>query len=237
MDLRRLLLIVVLIAAVAVGVLWLPLRDWLAFGIAWVELHPTLAWPAFIGTYVIATVLAMPASILTLASGFVFGLPLGVALTSAGSTLGACSAFAIGRYLAREWIARRIASDRRFEALDLATHHGGFTIVFLSRLSPLFPFNLLNYGLALTSVRFRDYALATWIGMLPVTTLYVYIGAAASDLRELFSGGAETGVAGRVLLFGGLAATVALTVLVTRKARQALDRHLRAEMTLSEHGR
>jgi uncharacterized membrane protein YdjX (TVP38/TMEM64 family) len=236
MGLRRLLLLAVLIAAIAVGALWLPLRDWLAFGSVWVELHPTLAWPAFIGVYVMATVLAMPASILTLASGFVFGLPLGVALTSAGSTLGACGAFAVGRYLARDWIAHRIASDQRFEALDLATRHEGFTIVFLTRLSPLFPFNLLNYGLALTSVRFRDYAFATWIGMLPATTLYVYIGAAASDLRALFAGDVETGVAGRVLLFGGLAATVALTVLITRKARQALDRHLRAEIALSEDG-
>lgn len=236
MGLRRGVLLAVLLAAIAVGLVWLPLRDWLAIGIDWVELHPTLAWPAFIGVYVAATVLALPASILTLASGFVFGLPLGVVLTSAGSTLGACAAFIVGRYLARDWVAHRIASHRRFEALDLATRHEGFTIVFLSRLSPLFPFNLLNYGLALTSVRFRDYALASWIGMLPVTLLYVYIGAAAGDLRALLAGEVETGAAGRVLLFGGLAATVALTVLVTRKARQALDRHLRAEIAMSEHG-
>ena len=172
----------------------------------------------------------MPAFILTLAAGFVFGLPFGVALVSAGSTLGACSAFLIGRYFARGWVEKRIENHSGFRALDLATRHEGFVIVFLVRLSPIFPFNLINYGLSLTAVRFRDYAIATWIGMLPVTVLYVYIGTAASDLGQLVGGDLDTGLAGRIALFAGLAATVVLIAFITRKATKVLGQHLEREL-------
>jgi uncharacterized membrane protein YdjX (TVP38/TMEM64 family) len=169
--------------------------------------------------------------LLTLAAGFVFGLPVGTVLVSAGSTLGATAAFMIGRHLARDWIERRIEGRANFEALDRATRHSGFIIVLLARLSPLFPFNLLNYGLALTAVRARDYILASWAGMLPATVLYVYIGTVANDLSELTGGQADSGMAGRVLLIGGLVATAVLTVLITRRATKILDQELRHRMT------
>ncbi len=219
----------VMIVSMLVAVVLLPVTEWLTLGIAWIETHPTLAWIAYVATYIVATVLVIPASILTLAAGFVFGLPLGVVLVSIGSVLGASAAFLVGRFFARDWVAKRIAGLPRFRALDRATRHEGFVIVFLTRLSPLFPFNLINYGLALTSVRFRDYFLASWIGMLPVTILYVYIGSVAKDLTELTSGGVQGGVVGRVLLFVGLAATVLLTIVITRKATRTLARHLERE--------
>src|SRR4030095_36542 len=105
--------------------------------------------------------LAVPGSILTLAAGFVFGLPVGVALASAGSVLGATLAFLVGRLVARDWVEQRTAAWPRFRALDAATRHDGFVIVLLARLSPLIPFNLLNYLLSLTATRFRDYVLRT----------------------------------------------------------------------------
>ncbi len=219
----------VMVVSMLVAVVLLPVAAWLTLGITWVETHPTLAWIAYVATYIVATVLVIPASILTLAAGFVFGLPLGVVLVSIGSVLGASAAFLVGRFFARDWVAKRIASLPRFRALDQATRHEGFVIVFLTRLSPLFPFNLINYGLALTSVRFRDYFLASWIGMLPATILYVYIGSVAKDLTELTSGGVQGGVVGRVLLFVGLAATVLLTIIITRKATRTLARHLERE--------
>ncbi len=219
----------VMVVGMLVAVVLLPVAEWLTLGITWVETHPTLAWIAYVATYIVATVLVIPASILTLAAGFVFGLPLGVVLVSIGSVLGASAAFLVGRFFARDWVAKRIASLPRFRALDQATRHEGFVIVFLTRLSPLFPFNLINYGLALTSVRFRDYFLASWIGMLPATILYVYIGSVAKDLTELTSGGVQGGVVGRVLLFVGLAATVLLTIIITRKATRTLARHLERE--------
>ena len=223
-------LLVVALGALVLALRWLPLTEWLGLAIVWIEEHRTFAWAVFVVTYVCSTVLLMPAFILTLAAGFVFGLPFGVALVSAGSTLGACGAFLIGRYFARDWVAKRIEKHSGFKALDLATQHEGFVIVFLVRLSPVFPFNLINYGLSLTAVRFRDYALATWIGMLPVTVLYVYIGTAASDLGQLIGGDLDTGLAGRVALFAGLAATVVLIAFITRKATRVLGQHLEREL-------
>lgn len=216
--------------AIVVALRSLPINEWLGLAIVWIEGHRSVAWAVFVITYVLATVMLMPAFILTLAAGFVFGLPLGVALVSAGSTLGACGAFLIGRYFTREWVEKQIENHSRFRALDLATRHEGFVIVFLVRLSPVFPFNLINYGLSLTAVRFRDYALASWIGMLPVTVLYVYIGTAASDLGQIIGGDVETGLAGRAALFAGLAATAVLIAFITRKATRILGQHLEREL-------
>lgn len=221
--------------ALLVAVAVLPIQPWLAAGTQWIETHRMLAWVAYVGAYVVATVLLMPGSVITLVAGFVFGLPLGIALVSAGSVLGAVSAFLVGRFFAREWVAQRIAKLPRLHALDMATHHEGFTIVFLARLSPVFPFNLLNYAFGLTAVRLRDYFLASWIGMLPGTILYVYLGSVAKDLTELIRGDIQSGLAGRVLLLAGLAATLVLTVLITRKATRALNAHLDRE--LAEDGK
>jgi uncharacterized membrane protein YdjX (TVP38/TMEM64 family) len=218
-------MVVIMLVIVALA----PVTEWLTLGITWIQTHRALAWVVYIATYIVATVFVVPASILTLAAGFIFGLPLGVVLVSIGSVLGASAAFLVGRFFVREWVTKRIAGLPRFRALDQATRHEGFVIVLLTRLSPLFPFNLINYGLALTSVRFRDYFLASWIGMLPVTILYVYIGSVAKDLTELTIGGAQGGMAGRVLLFVGLAATVVLTILITRKATRTLSQHLASE--------
>lgn len=214
--------IMALLAAVALS----PITEWLAVGLAWIEQHPRLAALVFIASYVLAAVLVVPGSLLTLGAGFVFGLPLGILLVSIGSVLGAAAAFLVGRFFARAWVADRIARLPRFEAMDSATRHEGFVIVLLARLSPLFPFNLLNYGLGLTGVRFRDYFFATWIGMLPATVLYVYVGTLAKDLTSLTNGGLDNGPLGTTLLIAGFVATLILTVLITRKANRTLAAHL-----------
>ena len=211
-----------LIVAVALS----PVGEWVTLAVEWIERHQQGSWLAFVAAYVVAAVLVIPGSILTLAAGFLFGLPTGVVLVSIGSVLGAGAAFLVGRFFARDWVADRIAGLPRFKALDSATRHEGFVIVLLARLSPLFPFNLLNYGLGLTGVTFRDYILASWVGMLPVTVVYVYIGTLAKDLTQLTSGDFDRGPAGIVLLVAGFVATVALTVLITRKANRTLAAHL-----------
>lgn len=219
------IVLVVALAALSAAAIWLPLRDSLLSGIAWIQTLGSLAWLIYVLTYIVAAVLLIPGSILTLAAGFVFGLPLGVALVSIGSVLGASAAFLVGRFMARDWVSHRIADLPRFRALDSASRHDGFTIVLLARLSPLFPFNLLNYGLGITAVHFKHFLVASWIGMLPGTVLYVYIGSLASDATQLTAQGLGGGW-GRVLLVGGFLATVALTVFITRKATQALNAHL-----------
>ena len=224
-HLKPLILVAALLVLIVTVVLS-PISEWVTLAVGWIERHQETSWLAFVAAYVVAAVLVIPGSILTLAAGFLFGLPIGVVLVSIGSVLGASAAFLVGRFFARDWVAHRIAGLPRFKALDSATRHEGFLIVLLARLSPLFPFNLLNYGLGLTGVKFRDYVLASWAGMLPVTVVYVYIGTLAKDLTQLTSGDFDRGPAGVVLLVAGFAATVVLTVFITRKANRTLAAHL-----------
>jgi uncharacterized membrane protein YdjX (TVP38/TMEM64 family) len=172
--------------------------------------------------YAVAVVALMPAFILTLAAGAIFGLSLGVLYVFIAAVLGSAAAFLISRYVARSAIERRLAGNARFAAIDRAVGEQGRKIVFLLRLSPAFPFTLLNYALGLTRVRFADYLIASF-GMLPGTLLYVYYGKLAGDVAAL-AGGAhvEKGFGYYAVLVLGLAATVLVTVLVTRTARKAL---------------
>jgi uncharacterized membrane protein YdjX (TVP38/TMEM64 family) len=225
---RRPLILLVTLLAVLTVVALSPIRAWLEVALQWVHGHPHAAWLAFVLTYTAAAVLAVPSSILTLGAGFVFGLAAGVLLVSIGSIVGAASAFLVARHCVRDWLAARISHLPRFRALDAATRQDGFLIVLLARLSPLLPFNLMNYGLGITNVSFRDFVVASWIGMLPVTILYVYMGSLAKNITELTSG-MERGHVGTLLLVAGLVATVALTIVVTRKASRTLAYHLATE--------
>ncbi len=181
---------------------------------------------ALAGAYVAATVAMVPGLVLTLGAGFAFGLLVGTVTVSLASTLGATAAFLVGRTLARDWVAQLAARNPRFHAVDRAAQEHGFKIVLLIRLSPLFPFNLLNYLFALTSVRLRDYVLASWIGMLPGTVMYVYFGTALKSLAEVASGRVEGGMLQRVMFLLGLGVTVAVTVYVTRLARRAIRQYV-----------
>jgi uncharacterized membrane protein YdjX (TVP38/TMEM64 family) len=176
----------------------------------------------FIIGYAVATVAFVPGSLLTLAAGAIFGLAAGVVYVFVAATVGSAAAFLVSRYLARSAIERRLASNAKFAAIDRAVGAQGRKIVFLLRLSPVFPFNLLNYGLGLTQVRFADYLVAS-VGMLPGTVLYVYYGKLAGDVAALAGGAApEKGTGYYAVLFLGLAATIAVTTVVTRTARRAL---------------
>ena len=181
---------------------------------------------AFLLVYVAATVLFLPGFILTLGAGFVFGLGWGTVLVSAASTLGATASFLIGRHLARDWVAEKMRAYPRFSAVDEAVADEGWKIVGLTRLSPLFPFNLLNYALGITRVKVRHYVLASWVGMLPGTILYVYIGSLAGDLAMLGEEGRTRTPAETVFYVVGFLAAVAVTIQVTRLARRALDQRV-----------
>lgn len=227
MTARKIALVAVLlvaIAAIAIGSL--PLADGVERALSVAEQHRDLAAALFIAAYVLVAVLVLPGSILTVAAGLLFGLPFGVALTSAASTLGACAAFAVGRFAARDWVAQRVATRPRFHALVAAAGSRGFLFVLLARLSPLVPYNLLNYALSVTSVRFRDYVLATWLGMLPITVLYVYTGSIAKSLTDP---GRAPGWAAGSLIAIGFVATAALTWLIARQATRALSERLATE--------
>lgn len=191
--------------------------------LAWIGGLGNLAPILFIITYVVACVLFIPGALLTLGAGALFGVVWGTIYVSIASVTGATAAFLIGRYRARDWVARRIQSNPKFAAVSAAVGREGWKIVALTRLSPIFPFNLLNYAFGITEVRLRGYVLASWIAMLPGTVMYVYIGSLAGSLAGLGAGARSRTAAEWALYGAGLAATVAVSIYVTRIARAALE--------------
>lgn len=127
----------------------------------------------YIAIYAAAVVLAIPGSAISIVGGVLFGSVRGIVVVSVGSTLGAALAFLVSRHIARASIARRFEHNARFQALNKMAKDHGAVIVAITRLLPLFPFNLLNYGFGLTQVRFWTYVFWSWLCMLPGTILYV----------------------------------------------------------------
>jgi len=189
----------------------------------WIDSLGSVGAIAFITLYIIASVAFLPGSILTLGAGVVFGVILGSLYVFIGATLGATAAFLVGRYLARGWVSQKIEGNNKFRAIDEAVATEGFKIVFLTRLSPVFPFNLLNYAFGVTGVSLKDYFLGC-IGMIPGTIMYVYIGSLAGSLARI---GTEEQPTNHTVQWAiriiGFIATVGVTVYVTRLARKALE--------------
>ncbi|HEV8702336.1 MAG TPA: TVP38/TMEM64 family protein [Candidatus Polarisedimenticolia bacterium] len=223
---RRMALLLALAAALFIAARVLPIGAWLAsLNGLFTRLGP---WGIvlFVLVYALAAVLFVPGSPLTVGAGLVYGLGPGFAAASAGSTLGAACAFLVARYLARDRVERWVGGDPRFRAIDEAVGREGWTIVLLTRLSPVFPFNLLNYLYGLTRVPFHTYLPASWIGMMPGTLLYVYLGFAGRTVAQAATAGLARSPAEYAFWATGLLATIAVTLYVTRLARRAL--HSRA---------
>lgn len=218
----RIVIATLLVAAVGVALAVLPVKDLLAGLLDRIESVGPWGPVLLAGIYAVACVLFVPGSILTLGAGFLFGVVYGTIAVSVGSVLGATGAFLVGRTLLRTTIEKRIAAYPRFQAIDRAVGEQGFKIVLLVRLSPIFPFNLLNYAFGLTNVRPWQYVLASWIGMLPGTVMYVYLGSALKSLAEVAAGAPEGGTPQTVFFVAGLVMTVIATVVITRVARRAL---------------
>ncbi len=196
---------------------------------AWVDTLGFWGPAVFVLGYAAATLAFVPGSLLTMAAGAIFGLAKGTLLVFFGATTGATFSFLVARYLARSAIEKRLAHRPRFRAIDRAVARQGLKIIFLVRLSPVFPYNLLNYGLGLTRVKLLHYVLAC-AGMIPGTFLYVYYGKALGSLAAVASGTVpERGASQWVMLGIGLAATVAVTAFVTRIARRALAEEVDVE--------
>ena len=212
-------IIVILVAAAEFFDLQQVLHD----ALTWISGLGILGPILFAGLYILACILSLPGSILTLGAGAVFGVITGFIAVSIGSTLGATCAFLIGRYLARDLVSGRIAANEKFKVIDDAVGKEGWKIVLLTRLSPVFPFNLLNYAFGLTKVSLKHYIFASWLGMIPGTVMYVYIGSLAGKLASLGGAGRERTMGEWVLYGIGLLATLVLTVFVTRLARKTLS--------------
>jgi uncharacterized membrane protein YdjX (TVP38/TMEM64 family) len=176
----------------------------------------------FILAYIAAAVTLAPAFLLTFAAGAVFGLWRGTLLVYVGAVLGSSAVFAIASPLSRSRFLRWLDRDPRVAAVRSAVVGEGVWVMFLLRLSPVVPFVLLNYALALSGVRFRDFLVAS-VGMLPAIVMYVYYGKVAGDVTKLAAGiTPPRGPEYYVLLVVGLIATIVATTAVTRAAKRAM---------------
>src|SRR5260370_8083 len=198
-------------------------RDTIAAFLEWVQGAGLWGALLFGLAYIPAAVLFVPASVLTLGAGFVYGVAKGTVIVSLGSTAGAAAAFIVARTVGHGWVVRRMARHPALDAIGRAVESEAFKVVLLTRLSPLFPFTLLNYAFGLSPVPFKTYVLASWIGMLPGTIMYVYLGTAARSVAALLSGDVRRTPAQQAMFAAGLVATVAVTTIVTRRARRAVS--------------
>ncbi|BAT51699.1 hypothetical protein NOS3756_06260 [Nostoc sp. NIES-3756] len=198
------------------------LRD----ALQWIDGLGSVGAIAFIALYIISTVAFLPGSILTLGAGVVFGVVWGSIYVFVGATVGATAAFLVGRYLARGWVAKKIADNQKFAAIDQAVSKEGLKIVLLTRLSPVFPFNLLNYAFGITGVSLKDYVIGS-VGMIPGTIMYVYIGSLAGNLAMIGTDSQPSNptLQWTIRIFGFIA-TLVVTVYVTRIAQKALEKEV-----------
>lgn len=210
------------LVGVAAAALLLPVGEWSVALLRWIEGLGPWSKVLLCVVWIPTAVALVPGAVLTLGTGFLLGVGWGLVVVSVGSTLGAAAAFLVGRTVARGWVEERIEQRPRFQAVDRAVSTDGFKVVLLTRLSPLFPYNFQNYAFAVTGVSFREFVLGSWIGMLPGTLLYVYLGSTAQALATVASGTRQRSVLEWAFYGVGLAATVAVTWYVTRRARRVL---------------
>ena len=223
-TIQKLPLLAVIVIGLFIAMKLLPVQQWLRSFNDWVGKMGIVGIFIFIGVYAVATVLLAPGSVLTIGAGFAFGLWKGFLAVSGGATLGAALAFLVARFIARERVAAIAQRNEKFRDIDSAIGKQGAKLVFLLRLSPVIPFNLSNYLYGLTGVKFWPYVLASWIGMMPGTFLYVYIGTAGKAAVSAAAGGEamQRGWQYWTFMSVGLAATVIVTIWVTKIARVAL---------------
>ena len=157
-------------------------QEWISQANQWLSSLGYLAYPAFTGIYLLATLFGLPAIFLFLAAGSLFGFVPGLVLVSFADTLSVAVCFVLGRTVARKSINKWIADRPQWGKFDKAVARKGWKIVFLTRLSPIVPSNVLNYGFSLTKINFWQYIFVSWLAMLPVIALYVYLASVGTNL-------------------------------------------------------
>jgi len=209
------------------------LQPLLQSALLWVKNLGSVGVIAFVVIYNLAAVLFIPGSLLTLGGGALYGVFWGSVYVVIAATLGAIIAFLMGRYCARSWVNQQLQGHSKFQAIDKAIAREGLKIVLLTRLSPIFPFNLLNYALGITCVSLKDYIIGS-LGMIPGTIMYVYIGSLAGDIAALGipqNMSPQAQGAQWLIKIVGCFATVAATLYMARIAKKALNQSVESKST------
>ncbi|XP_074561042.1 uncharacterized protein LOC141817263 [Curcuma longa] len=223
----RISLLVLLVVASAAAFFTVPVEKILKEFLVWINQNLGLWGPVVLAiSYIPLTILAVPAAVLSLGGGYLFGLPIGFLADSVGATIGSVAAFLLGRALGRPYVISKMNDYPDIQAVAIAIEKSGFKIVLLLRLAPLVPFCLLNYFLSVTPIGLAEYAMASWLGMMPITLALVYVGTTLKELAEVTHGWSEVSITRWAMMIAGLLITAVLMVCVTREAKIALQRAL-----------
>jgi len=206
---------------------FLPVREWTIALAERIRGAGATGVFIFIAVYVVAEVALVPGSLLTMAAGFAYGPIRGLLVASPASVLAATIAFMLGRTALRGWVQKKISRSPTTRAIDRAIGQNSFKLILLLRLSPAVPYNVLNYALGVSDVPIRRYVVASFVGMLPGTWLYVYLGSLATTAVGLTQASRGGGPARLALTIAGLTATVVAVFFITKAARRMLDEELK----------
>ena len=216
------LAIVALLAGSVVMFRTLPVVEWISDLESWARARPIGGPLVYIVVTVISVVALTPGWIPMALAGLLFGFLPGLVYALFAVTIGAALALLVGRTLARRWVERRIAGNERMLALDDALEDQAFTIVVLTRVALVIPFNMLNYAYGLTRVRPGIFVAATAVGMLPIVAMYAYLGSVAEDIGAVFAGNAKLDV-DAAWIAGVAVVVIAIVIAIVRRAvRRAL---------------
>nr|XP_043610148.1 TVP38/TMEM64 family membrane protein slr0305-like [Erigeron canadensis] len=223
----RTFIFLLLVAAFVFACFSLPVDKILKNFLVWVKEDLGPWGPIVLAiAYIPLTVFVVPASVLTLGGGYLFGLPVGFVADSIGATLGATAAFLVGKTIGRSYVISKLKKYPKFQAIAIAIQRSGFKIVLLLRFVPLLPFNVLNYLLSVTPVPLWEYMLATWLGMMPITFVFVYIGTTLKDLSDVTHGWHEISKTRLMVMAFGLILSVILIAYIIRVAKASLEKAL-----------
>ena len=224
---RRWVLRLAIVAVLIVSVILfrtLPLADWLSSVEHWVRQRPLAGPLAYIVAAVISVIALTPGWIAMALAGLLFGFVPGTVYALVAMTAGSALALLVGRTVARRWVERSIEGNERMLALDDALEEQAFTIVVLTRLAFVIPFNVLNYAYGLTRVNVGVFAAATAVGMLPIVAAYAYLGSIARDVGEVLSGESRLDI-DAAWIAGVAVVVIAIVIFVVRRAvRRALEK-------------
>jgi len=197
------------------------LTEFLHNSMEWIEQSGWIGVAWFIVLYTLTCVFFLPGSVLTIGAGAVYGFWFSTALVTISSTLGAVVNFLTSRYLARSWMQRNLGHSARFRALEKAVSTEGWRMILISRMSPIVPHSLVSYAAGLIRISFWRFTLASFIGFLPPSAAYTYVGAVVGRALRTSAGAAPHDPVIWTFYCLGLVATLAVTVLTTRIARRS----------------
>jgi len=200
--------------------------DYLLDSIEWVQHHGVVGMLWFVVLYSLTCVFFLPGSILTLGAGAIYGFWIGTLIVTISSAVGAAASFLIARYLAHGWIQRKLGHTRRFHALERAVGKEGWKIILISRISPIVPHSLVSYAAGLTNISFWRFTIASFLGFLPLSAAYAYIGALLGDALRVHASLAPHDPVSWTFYIAGLIVTIVVVILVARAATKAWKQYV-----------